>query len=113
MQLAEKEYFSLEEPVQEYIKSFPLIEQIGSNQQNPITFRQLLSHTAGLNTYSTGFKSWKGERSQTYKSEPPSVKDYLGSVKVPFRPGQECIFSHVGYAILGQIIEGTCNNKIN
>jgi len=111
MQLAERDYFDLEEPVEDYLTSFKIEAKKGPSGQtlNPINFRQLLSHTSGLNTYGPfgrgGNLVWTGSRGEP--TAVPEVKEYYkGGLTVPFTPGQEHIFSHTGYAVLGQVIEG-------
>lgn len=112
MQLAEREYFDLDEPVEDYLTSFKIKPKKGPRGTllPPVTFRQLLSHTAGFDT----FGPFGRGRNIVWQPNPrslrpvPRVNEYYESgLSTPFNPGQEYHFSFTGYAVLGQVIEGT------
>jgi CubicO group peptidase (beta-lactamase class C family) len=99
MQLVEEGKIKLDDPVEKYV---PEIQKLNGYKHNgPLTFRELASHTAGL-------------------VREPDVRDAkVGSVNdwqhklidcIPYtsfksKPGQQFLYSNIGYAILGLALE--------
>jgi len=81
-------------------------------RDRPYTIRQLLQHTAGLNTYG-------GERyrAAVAAGEPPwPVAELLARVnanRLVFRPGDGWAYSNVGYLFVRQLIEQTLDMELD
>jgi len=73
----------------------------------PVSYRkirigQLLSHSAGLPAYKPLYASFTPQEARS--SKPKLMKDLL-SEQLQYRPGEKCIYSDLGYILLGEIIE--------
>lgn len=115
MTLVEQGRIELDAPVSRYLTRWRLPESAFDNEQ--VTIRQLLSHTAGL-TDDLGFRGFApGET-------PPSIEDELshtldvwpgadGIVRVGARPGAAWRYSGGGYLILQLVIEEVTQQSFN
>lgn len=125
MQLYEKEYFDLEEDVNDYL---PFSMRNPRYPDTLITFRMLLSHTSGLSPEEGDLffkKSFKPEALPNYyirvipanlkvENYPqPFLKDYLVPGGMYYRsrvwnnipPGEEMAYSNIAYGVLGYLVE--------
>lgn len=103
--LAEQKKLDLDEPVSKYLKRWQLPAS-EFTKTRPITFRDLLTHTAG--TSQGGFADFQ------LGDDLPTLIDSLNGVKVPrynspisvmFTPGSDWEYSGGGYVILQVAIE--------
>lgn len=95
MQLVEQNKIDLDEPIQEYIPQFPV------KDQGNITVRQILSHTAGIPSYS-GMKEIDNQINYPTLSDAVAIFANRDLVSIP---GTEYHYTSYGYTLLGLIIE--------
>src|ERR1700736_3855454 len=96
MQLVEKGTLSLDQDVSVYLNNFP----IQSNHGQPITLRQLLTHTAGFDERNIGTSARSAEQivpldRYLRRRLPPSL----------IVPGKLAVYSNHGYVLAGYIVE--------
>jgi CubicO group peptidase (beta-lactamase class C family) len=96
MQLVEQGKLALDDPLDKYIKDFPM-------QAYTITIEHLLTHTSGLTDIfqleAFGPDIWRLDHTK---------ENYLGFLKkatVDFAPGSKYSYCNTGYILLGYIIE--------
>lgn len=97
MLLVEEGKLKLSDPAIQYLPPAP-------DQWRAITIRHLLTHTAGLASLETGFKSlYEGGARLNYTT----AQMFEAATKDPmsFAPGERWQYSDVGYFLLGMIIE--------
>lgn len=100
MQLAEQDKINLHDDVNQYLASFQLQESYPA----PVTFDNLLTHTAGFDEKFIGIAAPK-------VSEILPLGDYLAK-QMPARvmpPGKVISYSNHGIALLGYLVEELCN----
>ncbi|HJR05657.1 MAG TPA: serine hydrolase domain-containing protein [Pyrinomonadaceae bacterium] len=101
MILMEEGKLTLNDPVEKHLAEFKAADKT-QNRSNPITIRQLLTHTAGLPLYRLPVSEEIAiKRNRT-------LADYVNflSKQVPeYEPGTQHRYSSGGFAILGRIIE--------
>lgn len=92
----EKGHLDLDTDVNEYLTEF----QVDTPTDRPITLRDLLTHTAGLNERATGYLA----RS---KAEVEPLGEHLKKrlPKVYIAPGKEVNYSNYGFGLAGLIVE--------
>ena len=93
MQLVEKEKLELHVPISIYDASLPYADQI--------TVHQLLTHTAGFDSY------WN-DAYRAARSELRTINDYLklfADTPLLFSPGTRHHYGNAGYVVLGALIE--------
>lgn len=108
MQLSEEGRFGLDDPVNQYLRAFEVRHR--DPAAPPVTFRHLLTHTAGIGEV----RDWRdladvrrvfglGRR----EDEPiPPLKDYYrGRLTPELYPGVKWAYANHGFATLGQLIE--------
>jgi CubicO group peptidase (beta-lactamase class C family) len=102
MILMEEGKLALNDPVEKHLAEFKAADNKAQNRSNPITIRQLLTHTAGLPLYRLPISEEMAiKRNRT-------LADYVNflSKQVPeYEPGTQHRYSSGGFAILGRIIE--------
>ncbi len=107
MTLVENGRLDLDEPVSTYLKRWSLPE--GDYDNNGVTVRRLLSHTAGLTDglgyagYAPGTDPQSLEESLTRTQDASPGAD--GRVRVGLEPGSEFKYSGGGYTLLQLLIE--------
>lgn len=98
MQLAEQGKINLNQDVNKYLKHF----QIDNPFPKPVTLANLLTHTGGFDAdnYYLG-------RETKSTSDVPPMSSYLSSQPrtLLWEPGQHYLYSNIGTAILGQVVE--------
>jgi len=101
MQLWEQGAFQLDDPVSRYLKAFTLTSP--TDHDPPITFRHLLTHTAGL---SAPPPSQLNDLLIKEGDRVPSAREYFTEgVTADMPAGMTFSYSNRGFAILGQLIE--------
>lgn len=95
MQLAEKSYIRLDDPVNKYLEDFPYAG---------ITIRQLLSHTSGLPDFEIFDKAYQAQPDRVFTKEDiiPALKAW-GPLKLP--AGGQWSYSSPGMGLLALIVE--------
>lgn len=107
MTLVEKRRIDLDAPVSRYLKRWRLPPSDYNNDD--VTVRRLLSHTAGL-TDGLGYRGFApGQKPQTLEASLTHAADAMpgvsGVVRVGVRPGSEFRYSGGGFTLLQLLIE--------
>lgn len=115
MKLAESGKIDLDTPVSRYLKRWKLPPGKFDNDQ--VTVRRLLSHTAGL-TDELGCSGFENRNSvQTLEASLTKAKDadkgVSGEVKVGIEPGSRWKYSGGGFTLLQLIIEESSGQSFN
>lgn len=115
MTLVEQRRIDLDAPVSRYLTRWHLPP--GAFDNDKVTVRRLLSHTAGL-TDGLGFRGYpQGEPLPTVEQELTLAKDTLpgasGAVRVGAEPGDRWRYSGGGYLILQLLIEEVTHEAFN
>lgn len=93
MQLVERGLVRLDDPVQQYVPSFP-------DKGSPITIRHLLTHTSGIRHYKPG----EFNNKQSYESLDDAF-DLFKDDPLLFPPGEKYSYSTYGYNLLAAVVE--------
>jgi len=106
MQLWEQGNFGLDDPVNDYLKSY----QIGRPDPAapPVTFRHMLTHTSGigeLRTYMDLLRPVVGLGVKRDKGVPPLEEYYARGLKPEVYPGTKWAYCDHNFATLGQVIK--------
>ena len=101
MQLWEQGAFQLDDPVKRYLKAISL--EPPTAHDPPITFRHLLTHTAGLGIP----LRWQRNTLEARPGGPiPPLSEYFaGGLRAEVPAGSTFSYSNRGFAVLGQLIE--------
>lgn len=92
LRLVDKGKMNLDDPVEDHLRSFKV--KAATSSDLPITLRSVLSHAAGL------------PRHQGDPSNASSLAEMVqGELQAVEAVGKETVYSNVGFAMLGQIIE--------
>ncbi len=115
MKLAEAGKINLDTPISRYLKRWQLPPSKFDNEQ--VTARRLLSHTAGL-TDELGYNGFKNKESvQTLEASLTKAKDadegVSGEVKVGIEPNSQWKYSGGGFTLLQLLIEETSGQTFN
>ncbi|MCD6018369.1 MAG: hypothetical protein K0S53_1490 [Bacteroidetes bacterium] len=105
LKLMEEGYFKLDDPIENYLPEVKLL--IGYSDSTKITFRQLASHTAGIQRNSNPNGGQSGATSDWEKKTVSSISH----TKFIFRPNTKMVYSNVGYAILGLAMSRAANTS--
>lgn len=111
--LTEKGLVDLDEDINEYLLSWKLPENRHTDSQ-PVTLRNLLNHTAGINVH--GFPGYPASQ-----EELPKLQEILegtslvnsNPIRVNSLPGNQWRYSGGGYTIIQQIIEDVTDNSFS
>ncbi|MAG57630.1 MAG: hypothetical protein CMJ83_15160 [Planctomycetes bacterium] len=96
MKLTEAGKLSLDDELHKHLPDFP-------KKKHRITLRQLLSHTAGVRSYTSLKEKWRKRSRLDLDHE-----DLLAVFKdepLDFPPGTQWVYSNSGYYLLGMVIE--------
>ena len=94
--LQEQEKLNLDDDIRQYVAAWPATEQ-------PVTLRQLLSHTSGLSDYVEDQEIFTQKvQEQTSLDEMLTLFADQASVGAP---GEQFKYSNTGYILLGKVIE--------
>lgn len=115
MKLVESGKIDLDTPVSKYLKRWQLPPGEFDNEQ--VTVRRLLSHTAGL-TDELGYNGFENRDSvQSLEASLNKAKDAdkgaSGEVKVGIEPGSQLKYSGGGFTLLQLIVEETSGQSFN
>jgi len=95
MQHYERAAFDLDAPVNGYLSEFKV--QNEWEEEQPVTIRRLLTHTAGLPVDNGGASPAEGGAK--------TLREFVASVaKVVRRPGDEMVYANFGYDLAGYLI---------
>ncbi|MGE7884132.1 serine hydrolase domain-containing protein [Bacillus sp. NPDC094077] len=103
LHLADKGLLSLDDPVGKYLNKWKLPNSKFDN--NEVTIRRLLSHTAGLPTHKGYLGVVPGEPLNSIEESLSGKGWNSDSVEIIKKPGSEAIYSGIGYTILQLVIE--------
>jgi CubicO group peptidase (beta-lactamase class C family) len=96
LQQMEQGKFKLDDRVNDYLEKFKIK---GEDPANPVTFRNLLTHTSGLPEAYGAHLVWG-------TTVPPSLQDYLASsLKLQHPPMTKVIYSNMAYTLVAYMIE--------
>jgi CubicO group peptidase (beta-lactamase class C family) len=99
----DQEMIDLDNPVNNYLKTWKIPDN-EYTASNPVTIRQLLSHTAGLLEY--GLPGYASEPyptlSQILEGAPPANTPPIEVVRTP---GEQYVYSNFGYIVLQRLLE--------
>ena len=96
LRLMEQGRFKLDDPVQNYL---PDIHIRDNEPQNPVTFRQLLTHTSGLPADYGPHPVWGN-------TVPLPLKDYLQkSLRLTQPPLAKTVYSNTAYTLIAYLVE--------
>lgn len=115
MTLVEKGRIDLDAPVSRYLKRWKLPPSDYNNDE--VTIRRLLSHTAGL-TDGLGYRGFApGQQPQALEASLTHAADHMGFasgiVRVGVRPGSQFRYSGGGFAMLQLLIEEVSGQPFN
>ena len=103
---AEDGKLGLNDPVERYLPEF----QGQKGGSRPITIRDLLTHTSGLETQPPKELGWGDFFQRMDKTLEEAVKVYA-QTKLNFEPGTKWQYSNMGIDTLGRIVEVTSGQK--
>ncbi len=106
MQLWEQGKFQLDDPVNEYLKSYK-IQQRDPNAP-AVTFRHLLTHTSGIGEvreFTDLFRPVLGLGAKPDKTIPTLKEYYAKGLTSEVHPGSKWAYANHAFATLGQLIE--------
>lgn len=103
LHLADEGLLSLDDPVDKYLNKWRLPNSKFDN--NEVTIRRLLSHTAGLPTHKGYLGVVPGEQLDSIKESLSGKGWHNDPVEIIKKPGSEAIYSGIGYTILQLVIE--------
>lgn len=103
LQLAEKNLLSLDDTIDKHLNNIPY---------KNITIRQILSHSSGIPDPFLGnfYIHWSDEH-KGYDRDDILNTAISENNQLSFTPGQEILYSNLGYAILGKLIEKVTGTK--
>lgn len=103
LHLVDKGLISLDDPVEKYLKDWKLPKSEFNNDE--VTIRRLLSHTAGLPPHKGYLGVAPGKPLQSIEESLSGKGWYNDPVQTTVKPGSEAIYTGSGYTILQLVIE--------
>lgn len=103
LHLADEGLLSLDDPVDKYLNKWKLPNSKFDN--NEVTIRRLLIHTAGLPTHKGYLGVVPGEPLDSIEESLSGKGWHNDPVEIIKKPGSEAIYSGIGYTILQLVIE--------
>lgn len=98
MILVEEGKISLDDPISKYLSDLPTV-------WNPVSVRQLLNHTSGINSFTTHDKPPCGTRKDERDYTQADVLNEVSCLPLDFAPGERWAYTDTGYYLLGMLIE--------
>ena len=101
LMLAERGQLSLQDPIERFVADYP-------THGHKITIEHLLTHTAGIKSYTAMPEFWVDIK------EDKSVLEHIGFFKnqpMAFAPGERWDYNNSGYFLLGAIIENVSGHS--
>lgn len=115
MQLAEQGKFSLDDPINPYLKTYKVLHD--DPNAPPVTFRHLLTHTSGIGETRSildALITVTGKLEIAAKPDEPVVplgEFYHGLLRPEVLPGLKWAYANHAYATAGQLIEDISGEK--
>ncbi len=109
MQLSEKEYLKLDEPVNQYLTRWKLPES--QYNVSKVTLRRILSHTAGLSVHGYGGAEQGTPLMSLEESLSGKTKRNGESVRLISEPGTKWEYSGGGYTLAQLLLEEKTKEK--
>jgi CubicO group peptidase (beta-lactamase class C family) len=106
MLLVQEGTIRLDDPVSKYVPEITQIKSEGSNARAGITFRELASHTSGLDNEPGDMANAELGRAEEWEK---MLLELIPSTRFHFPEGRHYWYSNVGYAILGLAISRAAN----
>ncbi len=104
LQLEEKKLLNIDDPAEKYFPDFKVRGL--KNQNEPITIKQILSHSAGLDDVGMSILGWVHFENDLQIRQTELIKKKLNELnKLIAQPGTEGNYSNFGYIVLAGIIE--------
>jgi len=110
LSLVDKGKITLEEPVNNYFRSWKIPDN-EFTEQNPVSLKQLLTHTSGMNRPDSMFSVEEGKTvniSQVLKGESPAINDPATIEKIP---GAEHQYSNIAYIAIEKLLQDIVDKK--
>lgn len=95
LMLMEQDRLTLDDPITRFLPDYP-------TQGHTITIRHLLTHTAGIKSY-TDMPEWQALLGRDLS--PQELIDLFKNQPMQFMPGEQWAYTNSGYVLLGAIIE--------
>ncbi len=105
LKLAEEGYFKLDDPIENYLPEVKSLK--GYSDSTKITFRQLASHTAGIER-EPGINGMR--RGATSEWETKTLLS-IPYTKLIHKPNTKMVYSNFGYSLLGLAISRAANTS--
>lgn len=100
------------DPIEKYLPEFKDIKvKDGEKPARPITIRDLLTHTSGMGG---GYPTTVGDFQQFYRKRDKSLADAVklfAQMPLEVQPGTKWIYSNMGIAVAGRIVEVVTGKK--
>jgi len=104
LQLQEKGLINIDDPVSKHLSFFKVRNLKDENQ--PITIRQLLSHSSGLGDIGMSILGWIHYEGDPHINQTDFLKQKLPEYnELDIQPGREGRYSNFGYLVLAGLIE--------
>lgn len=107
LRLVSEDRLSLETPIKTLLPELPLDNPW--NQKHPIRVQHLLTHTAGLEN----IRLWQAFSLEAASDTPlrETVTRHPSQLRVHTRPGEQYLYSNLGYTLLGMVIEAVTSGR--
>ncbi len=105
MQLRDEGLLALDQPVNDHLKRIRIVVPPGAPE---VTFRHLLTHTAGIGEQPRVSDLWRREAwgAGEPSAAPADLADlYGGTLRTEIAPGSKWAYANHGYAVLSQLVE--------
>jgi CubicO group peptidase (beta-lactamase class C family) len=105
MRLRDERLFALDEPVNNYLKSIRVESPRGTPE---VTFRHLLTHTAGIGELPRVSDLWRREAwggGRPFATPSDLAELYGGTLRTEVAAGSKWAYANHGFAVLGQLVQ--------
>ena len=116
MQLWEQGKFKLDDPVNDYLKTYQVLHP--DPFAPPVTIRHMLTHTSGIGEMRNMDDLIKGlivpgSHYKAYKKRVPPLDEYFNGLLMPdVHPDKKWAYANNAYATLGQLIEDISGDAV-